>query len=208
MNDDRAAFLNRFDVSRETSDKLEVYAELLGRWAERINLVSASTLPKLWRRHIWDSAQLLEIAPERWASWADLGSGAGFPGMVCAIMSAEKLQGAGFTLVEADHRKAAFLRTVARETGLILNIRAERIEETAPLNSDILSARALARLVELLGYAERHLSSGGRAIYLKGARARSEVDAALDSFRFDCKTYPSETDTAAVILSIGDIKRV
>lgn len=208
MSDDAAAFGRRFDVSRETTGRLEIYADLLRRWNPKINLVSKSTIANLWARHMLDSAQIFGLAPDSAQTWGDLGSGGGFPGAVVAIMAQELRPGMSVTLIESDQRKATFLRTVARETGTAFAVRAERIEATEPLAADVISARALAPLTDLLFFAKRHLALGGVAIFPKGANARNEIAAALETWRFDCETYPSETDEEAVILKIGDIERV
>ncbi|NNE88549.1 MAG: 16S rRNA (guanine(527)-N(7))-methyltransferase RsmG [Silicimonas sp.] len=202
MSSDRDVFLSQTDVSRETIERFDIYAALLKQWTKRINLVAPNTMPTLWRRHFLDSAQL-----ERFMSssvWVDLGSGGGFPGAVLAILSPET----PVALVESDQRKAAFLRTVARETGVGFRVYPERAEILEPLNAGRLSCRALASLNDLLGYAERHLAPDGRAIFMKGASAQAEIDQALEHWRFDCETYPSQTNPEAVILNIGDIKRV
>jgi 16S rRNA (guanine527-N7)-methyltransferase len=202
MSADKSAFQASVDVSRETMERLEIYADLLNRWTKRINLVAPSTLSALWQRHFLDSAQLCRFATA--GEWLDVGSGGGFPGAVIAIMCAET----PVTLVESDQRKAAFLRAVARETGVGFAVHAERIESLAPQHSDRLSARALAPLSDLLVIAERHLSIQGKAILMKGASAQKEIDEALEHWSFDCETYASKTDADAVILSIGNIKRV
>ena len=199
----REAFLAELDVSRETIEMLDLYAERLKQWNSKINLVSPKSLPDLWTRHFFDSAQLAGFADGA-TSWGDLGSGGGFPGAVIAI-----LRGASknTVLVEADQRKAAFLRTVSRETTGFQVVNA-RIEETPPLDADVISARALAPLPLLLELIARHLKPEVRAILLKGKNAPHEVRDALEHWRFDCETYPSKTDPEAVILSIGDIARV
>lgn len=202
----REAVLAALDVSRETSERLDIYAALLDRWSPRINLVSPKTLPQLWERHILDSAQLFTLA--KGERWVDLGSGGGFPGLVLAILAAAAKPDVHMTLVEADQRKATFLRTVLRETGIPGDVICDRIEKVPPLGAESLTARALAPLRDLLAYAERHLAPGGRALYMKGRGARDEVQDALARWRFDCQTYPSRTDPEAVILSIGDIERV
>ncbi len=195
------------DVSRETLQRLEVYADLLERWTNKINLIAPSTLDTLWSRHFQDSAQVLKIAPNG-VRWADLGSGGGFPGAVVAILASELRPSLQVTMVESDQRKAAFLRSVLRETGVTGHVIADRAEMVEPLAADILSARALAPLSTLLGYAERHLAVGGRALFPKGKKAEAEVAEALEHWRFDCERYSSKTDAEAVILSIGDIQRV
>ncbi|MCT8158576.1 16S rRNA (guanine(527)-N(7))-methyltransferase RsmG [Pseudoruegeria sp. SHC-113] len=196
------------DVSRETLERLKTYAALLEKWNPAINLVAKSTLKDLWTRHFVDSAQIYDLAPNGFAHWADLGSGGGFPGMVCAILALEKAPEARFTLVESDQRKSAFLRTVARETGANVDVLASRIEKTQPLCVDVLSARALASLDVLLEFAELHLKPSGRAIFPKGESYQQEISEAKARWHFSAETIPSITDGKAVILAIGGIERV
>jgi len=208
MSEGRAAFLARTDVSRETMERLDLYAALLERWTLRINLISPKTLPQLWTRHFLDSAQLLALAPAGGGLWADLGSGGGFPGAVVAIVAAEGRPDFRFALIESDQRKATFLRTVARETGVSFEVTAARVESLPSLGAAVLSARALAPLSALISFAKTHLSPAGRALFPKGASAQAELAEALETWSFDCETHPSETDEEAVILSIGAIERV
>lgn len=208
MSGGQGVFAAEVDVSRETSERLALYAALLEKWNPAINLVSRGTLANLWSRHFLDSAQIFELRPVDAGHWADLGSGGGFPGLVVAILAAEVAPDLRFTLVESDQRKATFLRTVLRETGVSADVRAERIETLAPLGADILSARALAPLTRLLDYASRHLSPAGRALFLKGATHAQEVDDALAHWRFDVQKFPSRTEPDSVILKIGGIARV
>ena len=196
------------DVSRETLDRLQTYEALIRAWNPRINLVSASTLAALWTRHFGDSAQLFGLAPEGARLWADLGSGGGFPGLVIAILAAEARPTLSVTLVESDQRKAAFLATAARTLGLSVVVRAERIETLPPLGADVLSARALAPLDTLLGYAERHLAPGGVALFPKGATVDAELAHALEHWRFSYQKEPSKTAADGVVLIIGGISRV
>ncbi|MGV6810820.1 MAG: 16S rRNA (guanine(527)-N(7))-methyltransferase RsmG [Brevirhabdus sp.] len=195
------------DVSRETQERLETYINLLRKWNPAINLVSRSTLEEAWTRHIVDSAQLMELAPVG-ADWADLGSGGGFPGMVCAIIGAETRPETRFMLVESDQRKSTFLRNVSRETGVKVDVIAKRIESVDPLRADILSARALAPLDRLLQFAERHLSKNGTCLFPKGENWRREVDEALERWAFESVETSSRTDPDSMILSIKDIARV
>ena len=208
MTDQANRFADAFDVSRETLDRLTLYADLLTKWNPAINLVSKSTIPDLWTRHFTDSAQLLEIAGTGSGKWADLGSGGGFPGMIVAILAAEKKPGLEVTCVESDQRKATFLRTVARETGTDAKVVSERIESLPPLNADVVSARALAPLSELIGYAIRHLAPGGSALFLKGTGQAKEIDLALASWAFQFDTFPSRTDRESTILKLRSIRRV
>lgn len=199
---DKDDFRAKADVSRETFEQLEIYANLLKAWNKRINLVSPKSLEKLWTRHFLDSAQLYHMGGGA-KHWVDLGSGGGFPGAVIAIIAGDGMK---TTLIESDQRKASFLRAVARETKSF-EVIAARIEEAEPQNADVVSARALAPLSILLDYVSRHLREGGRAILPKGRKAKMETRDALEHWRFDCETYPSKTDTDAVVLTIGDIKR-
>lgn len=194
------------DVSRETKDRLDRFADLLAVWTRRINLISASTVPTLWSRHIEDSIQLYPLAPKGWRRWADLGSGGGLPGIVIAILATEDAD-KEVILVESDARKCAFLRTALRETGARGRVLHSRIEDIEPLGVDVLSARALAPLPALLGYAERHLAPGGIALFPKGQKAQDEIDEALEGWSFACEKHPSETDADGVILRIGDLTR-
>jgi len=195
-------------VSRETLERLEIYAALVAKWNPKINLVSRKSLEDLWSRHFVDSAQVFGLAgPNPHGLWADLGSGGGFPGAVIAILAAGAGAGLRVTLIESDQRKAAFLRTVSRETAVPFEVRAERIETLPPLGADILSARALAPLTDLLGFAERHLGSGGFALFPKGETHAQELHEAQNRWRFTCETATSCTDPRAVILKIGAVSR-
>jgi 16S rRNA (guanine527-N7)-methyltransferase len=196
------------DVSRETAERLAEYAALLRAWNPKINLVSRQTLVDLETRHFADSAQLLELAPPEATTWADLGSGGGFPGLIVAILAAEVRSALRVTLVESDQRKAVFLRTVAQRAGVPVTVLADRIEAIPPLGADVLSARALAPLTSLLDYASHHLAPSGTALFPKGANWRAEVDEALERWRFRCENLPSATSPDGAILRIGEIHRV
>ena len=195
-------------VSRETLARLEAYAALVAKWNPKINLVSRKSLEDLWSRHILDSAQVFALAgPAPRGRWADLGSGGGFPGAVVAILAAGIGADLRVTLVESDQRKAAFLRTVSRETAVPFEVLSERIENLPPLGADLLSARALAPLTDLLGFAERHLASDGFALFPKGETHAQELREAQNRWRFSCETATSCTDPRAVILKIGAVCR-
>lgn len=196
------------NVSRETIKRLEAYESLVRKWNPRINLVSPGSLDLLWTRHFADSAQLFHLAPPSATHWADLGSGGGFPGLVIAILAAEARPGLRITLVESDQRKAAFLAAAARALDISVDILAHRIEALAPLCAEVISARALAPLDTLLGYAERHVVPGGVALFPKGATVGAEIARALEHWRFSYQKEPSKTDAQGVILIIGGISRV
>ena len=193
------------DVSRETIEQLSVYETLLKKWNPRINLVSPTTLATADTRHFKDSAQLHNLIPKDAKALLDLGSGGGFPGLVLAILSHETHPDSAMTLVESDHRKATFLRTVIRETGLSTAVEAQRAESLQPQNANLLTARAMAPLDKLIGYAQRHLSPSGTALFPKGKDWQKEVDHARKQWKFALKTHRSQTDPSAVILDIRDI---
>jgi 16S rRNA (guanine527-N7)-methyltransferase len=201
-------FLARCDVSRETIARLEHLEALLRKWNPAINLVSPQTLATVWTRHFLDSAQLYALADGAPKHWADLGSGGGFPGLVLGILEREKAAGMSLTLVESDQRKAAFLAHAARDLGISATIEAKRIEALVPLRADVVSARALAPLAQLLDFAERHLAPGGIGLFPKGGRWRDEVAFAQQKWSFDVEPKPSATDPEAVVLKIKGLHRV
>jgi len=192
-------------VSRETRDHLERYVILLAKWQKALNLVSNLTLAESWKRHILDSAQLVPLARNDARHWADLGSGAGFPGLVCAILARETHPSTRFTLVESDARKCVFLREVARQTGISVEILNDRVEAIEPLNADILSARALAPLSALLSYASPHLAQNGTCLFLKGARYDTELEQARTDWHMDVERVLSVTSPDAVILIVREL---
>ncbi|MEM1360859.1 MAG: 16S rRNA (guanine(527)-N(7))-methyltransferase RsmG [Pseudomonadota bacterium] len=196
------------DVSRETSEALEHYLQLLKKWSPKINLVAPNTLADAKTRHIEDSLQLLALAPEDAKLWADLGSGGGFPGLAVAIAAKQARPDLIFHLVESDQRKAVFLRTVSRETSTPVTVHAERIEVLPPLSADILSARALAPLSKLFGYVHRHRKSDGVALLMKGGRYAEEVADAERNWAFRAETVPSKTSQDAIVLKIGELTHV
>lgn len=195
------------NVSRETSERLDIYESLLIKWNPKINLVSRNSLAELRSRHFADSLQIYDLAPPE-GHWCDLGSGGGFPGLIVAIRAAEAPNPRQVTLIESDQRKAAFLRTVAREMGVACKVLSERIEMAEPQKAQVLSARALADLSVLLGFAERHLARGGLALFPKGASWKKEVDNARQRWRFDAEPVKSLTEQEAVILKIKGVARV
>jgi 16S rRNA (guanine527-N7)-methyltransferase len=195
-------------VSRETEAQLAAFAALVTRWNPTINLIAASTLPDIETRHISDSAQLLPLAPPGWTHWADLGSGAGFPGIVIAILARDSLPDTRVTLVESDQRKATFLRTAIRTLDLRAQVLATRAEAAPPLQADVLSARALAPLAQLLPLAHRHLTPLGRALFPKGRRAASEIPDARHDWNFTLTEHTSQTDPEGRIFQIEGITHV
>ena len=196
------------DVSRETIDRLACHGALLTKWNPCINLVSAASLADYWSRHVLDSMQLFSLRPAQARVWVDIGTGGGFPGLVVAILAAEQEPEMRVTLVESDHRKAAFLSQAIRATGVTAQVIAARAEDIPRRDADVISARAVAPLDRLLKLVERHLATGGRALLPKGAAVEDELRLALEYWRFDLHKIASVTNPEAAILSIGDLSRV
>jgi 16S rRNA (guanine527-N7)-methyltransferase len=190
-------------VSRETLALLQVFATLLLRWNRAVNLISRRDEADLWPRHIADSLQLIPLIPPDIRRGIDLGSGAGFPGLVLSIAT-----GIPFDLIEADLRKAAFLREATRITGAPVTVYPVRAEVAVVPPAPLVTARALAPLPDLLNLAARFLAVGGTCIFLKGANAASELTAAAAEWHMQIERVPSQTAPDACILRISDIARV
>jgi 16S rRNA (guanine527-N7)-methyltransferase len=196
------------DVSRETRVKLELLVSELTRWQRIKNLVGPETLAGVWSRHIADSLQLLDLAPGA-QRWLDLGSGAGFPGLVVAIAGAER--GLHVHLVESNARKCAFLRHVARITKAPVTVHPVRLEAVIPDflgRTDVVSARALAPLKVLLSWTEPLLKTGTTGLFPKGRDAAAELTEAEKSWRFNVEILPSQTDSEARIFRITHLTSI
>lgn len=199
-------FATVFDVSRETIGHLETYAELLQRWSHVKDLVAPGTIGDMWHRHFADSAQLLRLAPDA-KVWLDLGSGAGFPGLVIAILLIGQ-EGARVHLVESNARKCAFLKDVVRQTGAPVDIYATRIQTMATQNRvphDVVTARALAPLGELLELAAPFFRSETVGLFLKGRTAADELRDAGARWHFEATLQESLTDSEARIVVIRQL---
>jgi len=201
-------FAKAFDVSRETIHRLERYQELLSEWQSWTNLVSKSTLPDVWTRHFADSAQLTLLAPKA-RLWLDLGSGAGFPGLVVAILKSDDPD-FKMHLIESNQRKCKFLGEVAAATDAAVEIHPVRIENfrrnslsEAP---HVISARALAPLPKLLGLAEPLFGEETRGLFLKGRDAAREIEGAKAQWRFESATHPSLTSKESSIVDVTGLK--
>jgi len=200
-------FASQHDVSRETIERLQIYENLLKKWTGRINLVAKSTLPDVWSRHFSDSAQVFDAIPKGALTLCDFGSGGGFPGLVIAALAREKLPNLRVSLIESDVRKASFLVTAAREMGLHPFIHAMRVEALPVQNADVVTARALAPLSDLLTMAELHLRKDGSALFLKGERHQDELDTASVIWDFKVSKQRSMTNDASALLMITDLRR-
>ena len=203
------AFAEVFPVSRETLERLMTYEALLKRWQKTINLVAPSTINHIWRRHIADSAQIWALRPDGAETWLDLGSGAGFPGLVLTIMAAEH-GGTRHTLVESDNRKAAFLREAAREAGVAVDILCTRIE-SPEIHAKVgevncVTARALAPLPRLAELAAPYFASGTVGFFLKGREVAVELEETARAWDFQFELKPSVTDPEGRVLLLTALK--
>ena len=209
LSADRARALTLTPVSRETLQRLDRFVELLLTWQQRINLISASTIPQLWTRHIADSLQLIDLVPDA-RIWIDVGSGGGFPGLVVACAIADR-PGAAVHLIESNLKKAAFLREAARAIDVPATVHGMRVETFAkglrgPL--DVVSARAVSPLNALLNMCFPLLAKNGvTGLFPKGQNAALELDEASKSWKMKVELAPSRTDPAARILVVRDLER-
>lgn len=198
----------KYNVSRETFDLLKRYEASLNEWQKRMNLVSKNSLPEAWQRHFLDSMQLFQYIPENAKLVYDLGSGAGFPGMVLAIMALEKTPYLNFKLVESISKKTLYLNHVKELCGLdnveVLN---QRIENLPVEKADVITSRALASLEDLLSYAEKFCSVRTQCVFLKGKSFQSEIDNARAKWSFKYNVVPSSESSEGVILIITDIHK-
>jgi len=224
-------FAAAFNVSPETLDRLATYEQLLCHWQKTINLVAPSTLDAIWHRHFADSAQLLALAPTA-TTWVDLGSGAGFPGLVVAILLAngvrpyardlalatDRVEGSDptaprVTLIDSNARKCAFLREVVRQTGIsarvpvdILSTRIEKAATQARLQGpNVVTARALAPLDRLVGLAAKLSSPRTVGLFLKGREVAAELRAAEKMWNFNAELVPSRTEPDASVVVIRNL---
>jgi 16S rRNA (guanine527-N7)-methyltransferase len=201
-------FASALDVSRETLSRLKLYASMLQDWNERHNLVSKGSLEAVWCRHFLDSAQLAGMIPKAATSLADLGSGAGFPGLVLAEMLRDR-HSFQTVLYESVGKKADFLRAVVERLNLSnVAVRQSRLEYVPPEAFDILTARACAPLERLLPYAQRFWGRQTIALFLKGQNVEAELTEARKSWRMKLERHPSRSDASGVILEIRELHRV
>jgi 16S rRNA (guanine527-N7)-methyltransferase len=195
-------FLRYQNVPRETFLKLEHYIELLKKWQKAINLVSTSTISDVWLRHIVDSAQLVKYISSD-DKLVDIGSGAGFPGLVLAIMGVENI-----TLVESDKRKATFLQEAARNADTRIDIINQRVENINLGDYNIITARAFASIEQTLLLLEKRLRTGHKLLLMKGNSYHKEIEDARKDWAFDCQIHPSVTDKASAILCLQSCRKL
>ena len=199
-------FARDVDVSRETCERLEQYANLLRYWNPRINLVSRESINDLWRRHLVDSAQLHEVIMSYDGALIDVGSGAGFPGMVLAIMGLPNVH-----LVESNLRKCTFLREVARQTDCVVTIHNIRLGKENSAHdlpkAEIITARAVTQLVNLLGIVSTLVYDGTCCVFHKGSRVDEELKVARGEWRFNLERFASKSDPSGAILKLSHMRR-
>lgn len=206
-NQDRERAFRLTPVSRETEQRLDVLVAELRRWQKAKNLVSGATLDEVWTRHVADSLQLFDHAPQA-RRWLDLGSGGGFPGLVLGIRLAEL--GGHIDLVESNARKCAFLRHAARLTGAPVTVHNARIEDVVDGFAgkvEAVTARALAPLPLLLDWCKELLRTGATGVFPKGQHLEAELTAAAKYWKIQATTFPSVTDSAAAILVISGAEK-
>jgi 16S rRNA (guanine527-N7)-methyltransferase len=203
LADDRRAASRLVPVSRETEDRLAIFVELLDRWRQKTNLISNSTFATVWTRHIADSAQLSALAPDA-KRWVDMGSGAGFPGLVIAIQLAG-VPGALVHCIESDRRKCAFLREAARATGAAAAIHPQRVEAIEPKSLgtvDAVTARAFAPLPLTLELARPWMERGAIAVFPRGESAKDQIAALPEAWAYAIEPLQSVVNPKAAILRI------
>lgn len=200
-------FAQAADVSRETLMRLKAYVGLVAEWNERHNLIARSTMADVWRRHVWDSAQLLRLIPDDSRSLADLGSGAGFPGLVLAILLRDR-QHFRTVLFESTGKKADFLQQAASAADVVVEVRASRIEEVRPEPFDVVTARACAPLEKLLAYAQAFQAPNTVNLFLKGQNVEAELTGARKLWTMQVERHPSLTDSSGTILEIRELAHV
>ena len=203
-------FGQAFGVSATTLDRLRTYVDLLIQWQQRINLIGPSTQETVWLRHIADGAQVLALGEVRGQTWIDLGTGAGIPGVVIAVLLAEAGRG-HVHLVESNQKKAAFLREVIRKTGAPATIHAGRIEEIDPRTIRpepvLVTARALAPMAKLLDFAWPWLEDGALGVFLKGQDVDDELTEAAKYWRIKVRKQPSRIDPRGCVLLVEEAHR-
>ncbi|WP_108663858.1 16S rRNA (guanine(527)-N(7))-methyltransferase RsmG [Acuticoccus kandeliae] len=194
----------RASVDPATFEAIETFVASCQAWGRVTNLVSVADRDRLWHRHVMDSLQLLPLAEGAGPDWIDLGSGGGFPGMVVALAR----KGTRMTLVESNRKKSAFLLQAAAASGASIRVEPRRIEALPTKVHDVVSARALAALDALLGYALPFFGERTIGLFPKGRDAAREIEEARRRFHFEVRETPSRTEADAAILTVSQLTRV
>ena len=198
-------FVKSLNVSRETLNGFYEYETLLSKWNEKINLVSKNTLVDIWERHFLDSGQIIKHVEASGKRWVDVGSGAGFPGLVVALLLRDRKIDCDLVLVEKNPKKGFFLKEVIRKLNLSVEVVNDNIDTLEPLNADILTARAFSELNNLIEIAFRHRKKEGICLFLKGENYRIELDKTLNYWFFDYDIVGSLSSSSGKIIRVKKI---
>lgn len=201
---DKDSFQERFNVSHETMERLEAYRINLEKWAQKINLVSKTTLADFWVRHAFDSAQLLEVSQAK--SWIDFGSGAGFPGLIIAALLNDKEKDYKIRLVDTNYKRCVFLKESARILGVKIDVQNVKIEDLEIADFEVVTARAFASLLNLFEYSYPYTKRGAKMVFLKGEDIKSEISEAEHRWDFSYQLYPSISDKRGFIIEIDKLE--
>ncbi|MEO1093009.1 MAG: 16S rRNA (guanine(527)-N(7))-methyltransferase RsmG [Pseudomonadota bacterium] len=197
----REAVADQLDLTDDELARLDVYVALLEKWQAKLNLVGPKTLVEVWQRHVLDSAQLRPLIPESARNLVDMGSGAGFPGLVLAALGIT-----GVTLIDSDARKCVFLREAARAMEVAVDVRTARLERTPQAPVDVLTARALAPLGLLLRFGEGFIGPDTRCLFLKGERAHGELTEASVEWMMKVNLHPSLAHELGVVVELTHVQ--
>jgi len=198
-------FVKSLNVSRETLNGFYEYETLLSKWNEKINLVSKNTLVDIWERHFLDSGQIIKHVEVSGKRWVDVGSGAGFPGLVVALLLRDRKIDCDLVVVEKNPKKVFFLNEVIRKLNLSVEVVNDNIDNLEPLNADILTARAFSELNNLIEIAFRHRKKEGICLFLKGENYRMELDKTLNYWFFDYDIIDSLSSSSGKIIRVKKI---
>ena len=201
----RNEFIKSLNVSRETLKGFYEYKTLLSKWNEKINLVSKNTLVDIWERHFLDSGQIIKHVEASGKRWVDVGSGAGFPGLVVALLLRDRKIDCNLVLVEKNPKKGFFLNEVIRKLNLNVEVVSDNIYTLEPLNADILTARAFSELNNLIEISFRHRKKEGLCLFLKGENYRFELDKTLNYWFFDYDVVDSLSNPSGKIIRVKNI---
>ena len=198
-------FVKSLNVSRETLNGFYEYKTLLSKWNEKLNLVSKHTLVDIWERHFLDSGQIIKNVEASGKRWVDVGSGAGFPGLVVALLLRDRKVDCDLVLVEKNQKKVFFLNEVIRKLNLRVEVVNDNIYTLEPLNADILTARAFSELNKLMEIAFRHRKKEGICLFFKGENYRIELDKTLNYWFFDYDIVESLSSSTGKIIKVKKI---